>query len=198
MSRRFLTAGFVMATVIAVAPIASAQETVDGPLVVSNPVLAACVRRLAADSHSWREAIAAVKATGRRAELVTSDQARRWIEPDTLAQLHPLADASSRIDSVLIVVNLELLQRLSGLPATAVDFEDDVDRIVAHEVYGHAIPLLMSGTLSGHCADPATGQSAIASCAIQRENVIRREMRLGQRSDYGRDSLALARRSWQQ
>jgi hypothetical protein len=198
MSRRFFTAGFVMATVIAVVPIVSAQETVDGPLVVSNPVLAASVQRLAADSHSWREAIAAVKATGRRAELVTSDQARRWIEPDTLAQLHPLADASSRIDSVLIVVNLELLQRLSGLPATAVDFEDDVDRIVAHEVYGHAIPLLMSGTLAGHCADPATGQSAIASCAIQRENVIRREMRLGQRSDYGRDSLALARRSWQQ
>ena len=198
MSRRFLTAGFVMATVIAVAPMASAQETVDGPVVVSNPVLAASVQRLAADSHSWREAIAAVKATGRRAELVTSDQARRWIEPDTLAQLHPLGDASSRIDSVLIVVNLELLQRLSGLPVTAVDFEDDVDRIVAHEVYGHAIPLLMSGTLAGHCADPATGQSAIASCAIQRENIIRREMRLGQRSDYGRDSLALARRSWQQ
>jgi len=186
-----------MAILIAVAPIASAQETVDGPLVVWNPVLAASVQRLAADSHSWREALAAVKVTGRRAELVTSDQARRWIEPGTLAQLHPFGDAQS-VDSVLIVVNLELLQRLSGLPTTAVDFEDDVDRIVAHEVYGHAIPLLLTGTLAGHCADPATGQSAIASCAIQRENVIRREMRLGQRLDYGRESLALARRSWQQ
>ena len=198
MSRNNLIAGLVMATVIAVAPTASAQGTVDGPLVVWNPVLAASVQRLAADSHSWREAIAAVAATGRRAELVTSDQARRWIEPGTLAQLHPFTDADARLDRVLIVVNLELLRQLSGLPVTAVDFEDDVDRIVAHEVYGHAIPLLLSGSMAGHCADPATGQSALASCAIQRENVIRREMRLGQRLDYGRDSLALSRRSWQQ
>jgi len=89
MSRRFLTAGFLMAIVIAVAPLASAQETSDGPLVVWNPVLAASVQRLAADSHSWREAIAAVTATGRRAELVTSDQAKRWIEPGTLDHLYP-------------------------------------------------------------------------------------------------------------
>ena len=41
------------------------------------------------------------------------------------------------------------------------------------------------------------GQSALTSCAIQRENVIRREMRLGPRSEYGRDSLAIARRSRQ-
>ncbi len=198
MSRRVLTAGFVMATLIAVAPMASAQETVDGPLTVRNPVLAASVQRLAADSQSWREAIIAVTATGRRAELVTSDQTKRWIQQDSLAQVHPITDAQFRVESVLIVVNLELLQRLSGLPVAAVDFEDDVDRIVAHEVYGHAIPLLLSGTLAGNCADPATGQRAIAACAIQRENVIRREMRLGQRFDYGRGSLALARRSWQQ
>ena len=119
------------------------------------------------------------------------------IDADTLAQVYPLADDQSRVDTVVVVVNLELLQKLSGLPVTAVDFEDDVDRILAHEVYGHAIPLLLAGSLAGNCADPAIGQSAIASCAIQRENVIRREMRLGQRFEYGRDSLALARRYWQ-
>ena len=32
---------------------------------------------------------------------------------------------------------------------------------------------------------------------MQLENVIRREMRLGQRIEYGRDSLAIARRCWQ-
>ncbi|HEX8031458.1 MAG TPA: hypothetical protein VF491_23480 [Vicinamibacterales bacterium] len=181
-----------MATAIAMAPVASAQETTDGPLVVWNPILAASVQRLAAESHSWRDAIAAVAATGRRAMLVTTDDAKGWIEQGTLAQLHPLSESPSRIDNVLIVVNLELLQKLSGLPTKAIDFEDDVDRIVAHEVYGHAVPLLLSGTVAGNCADPAIGQSAIASCAIQRENVIRREMRLGQRVEYGRDSLALA------
>jgi len=51
--------------------------------------------------------------------------------------------------------------------------------------------------LTAKCADPAIGQSASASCAVQRENIIRREMRLGQRIEYGRDSLAIARRSYQ-
>jgi len=80
------------------------------------------------------------------------------------------------------------------LPMKAIDFEDDLDRIVAHEIYGHAIPVLMAGSLSANCADPASGQSALTSCAVQRENVIRRETGLGRRLDYGRDSLALARR----
>jgi hypothetical protein len=64
-------------------------------------------------------------------------------------------------------------------------------------VYGHAVPYLLAGTLTAKCADPAIGPSASASCAVQRENVVRREMRLGQRIEYGRDSLAIARRSWQ-
>jgi hypothetical protein len=83
----------------------------DRPLVVSNPILAASVLRLAAESHSWRDGIAAVAATGRRAVLVTSDEAKRWIDPGTLAQLHPLSGSPARLDSVLIVVNLELLQK---------------------------------------------------------------------------------------
>jgi hypothetical protein len=62
--------------------------------------------------------------------IVQADSAYRR-EPGTLAQVHPFTDPQFRVDSVLIVVNLELLQRLSGLPVTAVDFEDDVDRIVA-------------------------------------------------------------------
>ena len=108
--------------------------------------------------------------------------------------VEPVSDAAGRVDLVVVMVNLDLMQKLSRLPVTAVDFEDDLDRILAHEVYGHAIPFLLAGHLSGKCADPVAGQSAIASCVIQRENVIRKEMRLGQRLEYGRDSLALARR----
>ena len=133
-------------------------------------------------------------ATGRRAVLITPDKFDGLFAADTLAQAEPVTDDQSRVDYVLVVVNLELLHKLSGLPMTAVDFEDDVDRILAHEVYGHAVPYLLTGTLTAKCADPAIGQSAHASCAVQRENVIRREMRLGQRIEYGRDSLAIARR----
>ena len=195
---RFKAVTVIAAALIAALPtIASAQEASGGPLQVWNPVLASSVQRLTTESASWREAITAVAATGRRALVITPDQIKTPIEADTLAQVFPLADEQSHVETVLIVINVNLLHELSGLPATAVDFEDDVDRIIAHEVYGHAIPFLLSGSLAGKCADPAIGQSAAASCAIQRENVIRREMRLGQRADYGRDSLASTRRGWQ-
>lgn len=187
--------GLVLAIVVAPLPV-WAQDAAAGPVVASHSVLASSVQRLTSQSASWREAINAVAATGRRALLITPDQIKTPIDPDTLAQVFPLADEQSHVDTVLVVVNLELLRKLSGLPVTAVDFEDDVDRLVAHEVYGHAIPFLLSGSLAGKCADPVVGQSAIASCVIQRENVIRKEMRLGLRSEYGRESLALARRGW--
>jgi len=198
MTRRTLIAGFVLAaTVLAVAPISVFAQESEGAIQAFHPVLAASVERLAAESSSWREAMKAVAATGRRAVLITNDRFDGVFEADTLAQAEPIVVDQSRVDVMLVVVNLELLHKLSGLQMTAVDFEDDVDRILAHEVYGHAVPVLLAGSLAAKCADPAAGQSAIASCAVQRENVIRREMRLGQRVDYGRDSLAIAKRSSQ-
>jgi hypothetical protein len=198
MTRRTLTAGFVLAATILAAPLSVyAQEISDGAIQAWHPVLAASVERLAAESPSWRDAMKAVMATGRRAVLITPDKFDGVFEADTLAQAEPIVTDQSRVDVMLVVVNLDLLHKLSGLQMTAVDFEDDVDRILAHEVYGHAVPVLLAGSLAAKCADPAIGQSAIASCAVQRENVIRREMRLGQRLEYGRDSLAIARRSYQ-
>lgn len=196
MTLRLFTACIGMAALLAAAPLPVwAQAASDGPLEISHPVIASSIQRLTEGSASWRDALAAVAARGRRAMVVTPDRIKTPIDADTLAQVFPIADEQARVESVLVVINLELLQRLSGLPVTAIDFEDDVDRIIAHEVYGHAIPFLLSGSLAGKCADPAVGQSAVASCVIQRENVIRREMRLGQRAEYGRESLALARRT---
>jgi hypothetical protein len=66
--------------------------------------------------------------------------------------------------------------------------------VLAHEVYGHAIPYLIAGDLSGRCADPVGNQRPEDSCAIARENQIREELKLGNRTDYGLSGLALARR----
>lgn len=187
----------VAAVLVAATPPVWAQEAGGNPVVTSHTVLASSVQRLNSHSPSWRDALNAVSATGRKALVITPDQVKTPIDPETLAQVFPLADEQSRVDTVLVVINVNLLQKLSGLPVTAMDFEDDVDRLIAHEVYGHAIPFLLSGNLSGNCADPVVGQSAIASCVIQRENVIRKEMRLGLRSEYGRESLAIARRDRQ-
>jgi hypothetical protein len=104
-----------------------------------------------------------------------------------------MADDWSRVDTVVVVVNLPLLEKLYS-DASMADLEGDLDRILAHEVYGHAIPYLLAGHLSGKCADPSPGQRATDACAIRRENEIRSELRLGERRGYGLDSLTLARR----
>jgi len=65
---------------------------------------------------------------------------------------------------------------------------------LVHEIYGHAIPYLLAGDLSGRCADPKRGERASEACSIQRENAVRAELGLGRRTDYGLSDLALARR----
>ena len=172
------------------------------PLLVDHPVLAASLARLYAGSPRWRDALNAVADTGRRVVVITPDKVRvrddsggpdTPFDPDVIAEAQPIADDWSRVDTVIVVINLPLLDKLYS-DATLGDMHADLDRILAHEIYGHAIPYLLAGHLSGKCADPLPGQRATDACAIKRENEIRGELRLGQRREYGLDGLAMARR----
>lgn len=172
------------------------------PIVVEHPVLSASLARLYAGSPSWRHALNDVVNTGRRVVLVTPEKVRvrdeqggpdAPFDPDVIAEVQPLADEWSRVETVVVVINLPLLEKLYS-DAAPRDLEADLDRIVAHEVYGHAIPYLLAGHLSGKCEDPAAGQRATDACAIKRENEIRAELGLGERRGYGLDGLTLARR----
>jgi hypothetical protein len=172
------------------------------PIIVDHPVLSASLARLYAGSPRWRQALDGVVNTGRRVVLVTPDKVRirddrggpdRPFDPDVIAEVQPLADDWSRVDTVVVVINLPLLEELYS-DATSADLDADLDRILAHEVYGHAIPYLLAGHLSGKCADPLPNQRATEACAIKRENEIRSELRLGERRNYGLDGLTVARK----
>ena len=111
MALRILRAGIVSAALVVAAATASAQEAATGPLLVSHPILAASVERLASESPSWRDAIAPSPPPAVARYSSPPDQgSRRRSTPSTLAQVHPFTDDQSRIDTVLIVMNLELLQ----------------------------------------------------------------------------------------
>ena len=156
-----------------------------GPFITRHPELRSALERIARGSASWRTALASVAATGRAALVVT---------PDDVVVADPVADGAGRVGAVLVVVNVDQIQaaheRLSSLPG---EFHADLERVLAHEVYGHAVPYLLAGDLSGRCADPMPGTPAAHACAIQRENVIRAELRLGRRTDGTLSSLSLAR-----
>ena len=208
MARRYLRASFAaVALAVAFGSAVSAQQPrwtwLDRPpLVVEHPVLAESAARLYAGSPRWREALHAVAETGRRVVVVTPDKVRvrdadggaeTAFDQDVIAEVQPIADDWSRVDTVVVVVNLPLLDKLYS-DATLRDLQADLDRILAHEVYGHAVPYLLAGHLSGKCADPLPGQRATEACAIKRENAVRNELRLGERREYGLGGLALSRR----
>jgi hypothetical protein len=174
----------------------------ESPLATTNRTLLASLERISRGSLLWREAVENIRKSGRRVLVVTpsdvkirsDNRGRQAFHPDVLAQAFPIVTGDSEVTLVVIAVNLRLVQmthddRLS-VPR---DFEADLDRILVHEIYGHAVPYLLAGNLTGRCADPQRGESASDACSIRRENAVRAELGLGRREDNGLYSLALGR-----
>ncbi len=177
----------------------------DSPFLTTNPTLQASLERISRGSAQWRIAAEAARKTGRYAlvatpaDLVISKaggrgHARDLLQPGILAEAIPVfASDSQTISAVVIVVNLRLVQEAHDARLSVPrDFEADLDRILVHEVYGHAVPYLLAGDSSGRCADPMPDESASEACSIRRENAVREELGLGRRTDHGLSSLRLA------
>jgi hypothetical protein len=173
-------------------------------IVVGNPALRASLQRIERGSATWRAEVTRAATTGRRIVVLTSDQVVvtdggpeadvQSFDPGVLAEVSVIAGSGTRVDAVLVAVNLALLDETHRrLGSTLSQRDADLDRILVHEVYGHALSYVMAGDVSGRCADPAEGERAIDACAIRRENAVRAELRLGRRADSGLLSLALAR-----
>jgi hypothetical protein len=182
----------------------SDQIRQSAPLLTTNSTLLASLNRISKGSALWREAIADVRRNARRVLVVTPgevmvaegerNQAGRSFDPSALAGAFPVADEDSRVSLVVVVVNLRLIRSNHDSQMSVMrQFEADLDRILVHEIYGHALPYLLAGDLSGKCADPGPEEAARDACSIRRENAVRAELGLGRRDDRGLYSLALAR-----
>lgn len=175
------------------------------PIHTNNPTFQASLERIAKRSASWREAVGIIGATGRRAVVVTPDQVSitegsadaggERFDESLVAEAAPVVRDDSRVDVVIVIVNLAVLeQRQRERQLLPVEFDMDLDRILVHEIYGHAFPYLLAGHVSGRCADPGPRERAVDACSIRRENAVRAEMGLGRRVSYGLDDLNLSRR----
>jgi hypothetical protein len=183
---------------------ATAAHAEPAPVVASAPVIQASLVRIAKRSALWREAMDAVRIAGRRVVVLTPDQVRfagradqgeEHFDTTSLAEVAPVLRANGQVDTVLVVVNLRALQDAhEDQNLLPIEFEMDLDRVLVHEIYGHAVPYLLAGHVSGRCADPAPGERASDACSIRRENAVRAELGLGRRVDYGLNGLSVARR----
>ncbi len=172
-----------------------------GPLLTRQTLLKESLDRLARGSALWRTAIDVVGRQGRRVILLTPGEVEvtgpargaSVLEPGVLAEVLPVTRGGSRVDTVVVVIDLQLIESAhAGRRSLPGELQADIDRILAHEVYGHALPYLLAGDLSGRCPDPEPGQPAAEACAIERENAVRAELRLGRRTDAGLGGLLLA------
>lgn len=189
-----------------ISPIRNETSQTHSPLVTTDRTLLESLNRISRGSALWREAMAAVRETGRRVIVVTPADAvikgrnsqlnADALEPSALAEAIPVFGEGAAIPAVVIVVNLRLVRQTHDARMSVPrDFEADLDRILVHEVYGHAVPYLLAGNISGRCADPTPQEPARDACSIRRENAVRSELGLGRRDDHGVFSLRLAMRS---
>ena len=172
-------------------------------LLAPHPVVRKALERILARSARFRDGLEQVSNLGRHVLVLTTDQVAMTsgraedsyaLDDSELAEAVAVADPDSVIRTVVVVLNLDLVQRVAReLSLSDRDLADDIDRILIHEVYSHAVPLLIEGR-PGRCSDPEEGQPAIEACSIRRENEVRADAGLGLRTDYGLRSLALGRR----
>lgn len=195
-----------MATSLAGRAVIAAQEVPDesepGLVLTGHPEIAASLERIARGSQLWRNEVELLRATGRRAVVVMPDQVlvadprrrtQKAFDNSVLADVSLLPDSPSGIAAV-VVINLPLFDELHARRGSArVEKLDDLDRILIHEIYGHAFPYLRAGDVSGRCSDPVAGERAEDACSIRRENAVRAELGLGRRTDYGILGLNLSR-----
>lgn len=176
-----------------------ATPAVDAVL-TTNAEIAASLERIAARSSLWRDAVADVARRNRHALVLTPDQvvvrdagdraAVDAFDATSLGEVSPVVRDGAAVDVVMVVINVDLLADVHTRLGTDRDaFEADLDRLVIHEVYGHAIPYLQAGDTSGRCPDPDRGTAAEQSCSVRRENSVRAEAGLGLRRDYAAGGL---------
>jgi|SRR5687767_1053891 len=179
----------------------SSPQFPDSPFLTTNHILQSSLDRISRGSAIWREAVEAVSKTRRQVVLITPADpivARIAADSETfdsghLAETVPLMGEDSQVDVVLVFVNLPLLTAIHDARLSVPrQFEADLDRILVHELYGHGIPYLAAGDMSGRCADPKPGERPSDSCSIRRENAVRAQLGLGRRGDAGLSSLTLA------
>jgi hypothetical protein len=162
----------------------------------------ASLQRISDGSALWREALRSLEGRGRRIRILTANEVlvadREWarppgrFDPRVLAEAFPVVGPNSDVATVVVVVNLALLDHIHDLrDSLPGERATDLDRILVHEIYGHAVPYLQVGHLSGRCSDPAIGERAVDACAIKRENAVRAELGLGRRMDSGLNGLIL-------
>ena len=171
-----------------------------GGVEILDDYLASRIQRLEQRSPRFREAMAAAR-VGRIPVVIgtTAQVSARFADRITISDRLPYGQlgeflvgrgtGSPEIYFIAIRVPIDEIEKIPWrrgvLGSTARRWVDEtVDAVLIHEMWGHMVPVLEAGDYSGKCDDPKRFQSVEKSCAMQRENALRRELGLAPRTHY--------------
>lgn len=183
----------------------SVSATHWGNLTITDPHLVSVMRRMSDRSPSFRQALDGLAAAripvlvGTPAELIDllpppvrsrSLLARAVPIPARLPERRLRLPGAPRLPlrQVIVVVDVPAIRDLYGIQGVLPALEADLAIILAHELAGHALDWARSGDLYDACLDPSTVVLALdpgaKGCAVERENQVRRDLGLVERSAY--------------
>lgn len=163
-----------------------------GPrLIVRDSLLAARIASIEARSPTFRRALAALEAQPVAIVVVTTGAVKETM-PEHVRKLQPgqtvrfTHKEASRPPFIIVIVNPALLRHIQERGGASDDAVlRDLDHVLIHEIYGHAIPYSASAGTGSPCLDML--------CAIPRENSVRREMGASIRRERGARALEVYR-----
>jgi hypothetical protein len=177
-------------------------------IVIADPFLAARLSALESRAPTLKEEMDRVRQNGFRFLLGTREQVLERLsyldvsrrigsgERQVGATIIFPRKNSHVVEAGAVAINLtrinELhMQRLALLPHTALDstlhqreFEQFVDDVLIHEVYGHLLPVALAGSSRAQCHDPGPDEEPSSSCVLRREKRLRAELGLPPRRHY--------------
>lgn len=182
-----------------------ASATHWGNLTITDPHLVSVMRRMSDRSPSFRQALDGLAAAripvlvGTPAALIEqlpppvrsrSLLARAVPIPARLPARRFRLPGSPRLPlrQVIVVIDVPAIRDLYGMQGVLPALEADLAIILAHELAGHALDWARSGDLYDACLDPSALALAVdpgaKGCAVERENQVRRDLGLVERSAY--------------
>jgi len=200
---RVLVLGLLSSTACAVLPARAGKLPVPenfGSVRVTDRLLAERVRSLQDRSPTWRAALDSLAVLQFQVLVGTPEQLGELVPAlssyagQHIGRMLPLGNRNSQLIGAAVLIDLAVMERMArAAGASQAMLEGDIDRILAHELYGHVLPLAIAGRPDRGCADPAPHEPAVSSCSVRRENRIRAELGLPPRTTYDLRALAIGR-----
>jgi hypothetical protein len=163
-------------------------------VVISDSLLARTIARIRVQSPAFDSAMVAVERSGMTVFIGTDIELKKqipsglqriteWQAVTTTYPLTPVGGRGRPIEHAAVIVRLEPLRAAllaaSTSPADVVLIERYLERVLAHEIYGHLMPQLQLGrTAPIACDDPDSAETWYSACVMVRERHVVAELSL--------------------